>query len=347
MRELEKYDAACHAIAECKSVFEAKDWHNKAIGMEVYARAAKNEELEADAKAIRMHAIRRLGQMMKEQDETIGFNKGTSGRDFNPTHCGGVPKTPPSDNDKPTLASQDIDKNLAKKARQLRAMSDKEFGEMIANTRKPKPKKSKKPKKSPGIAARHERIVELSDQGLSRPDIANQVGIGERMVSRVLEVEEARREAEPDVDANTLSVNARKKLETAVRQHKRYLDGQFSRCVSERLKEVLDNWLPDYERKLREAEDVLNTYEGIMSRSDFRKIWACLHPDGGASKRMMTEAFDIFAKHEKVLVKKEKEQREPTMQFPRNYQEAMELKRKVSQERKAKRTARSGAIQRA
>jgi hypothetical protein len=139
-----------------------------------------------------------------------------------------------------------------------------------------------------------------------------------------------------ELDPASLSATAQKKLETAIRQHKRQLDAQFSQAVNDRVKEVLDNWLPDYEQKLREAERVINTYEGLISRADFRKIWACLHPDRGASQTMLAEAFDIFSKHEQVLVKKEKEQRTPKMPFPRTYAEAMAMKQAVKEQRRAK-----------
>ena len=76
MTELVKYDAACRAIAEAKSLDEAKDIRDKSIAMAAYARQAKNKDLEADAVEIRMRAERRLGQMLGEHKRTIGLNEG-------------------------------------------------------------------------------------------------------------------------------------------------------------------------------------------------------------------------------------------------------------------------------
>src|SRR5262249_1672646 len=111
--QLAKYDAACRAVAECKSVDEAKDIHDKPVAMAVYGRQAKNKTLEADAKAIRMRATRKLDELRRAQKETVGLNRGVKGSEIT-----GLKKNPVMD-DRPTLASQGIDKNLAHKGRVL------------------------------------------------------------------------------------------------------------------------------------------------------------------------------------------------------------------------------------
>jgi hypothetical protein len=142
-----KYDAACKAVAEAKSVDEAKDIHDKAVAMEVYARQAKNKDLEADAKAIRMRAIRKLDELRRAQKETVGLNTGAKGIG---KKAKGVRVA-----EKPTLASQGVDKNLAHKGRVLGAMSDEKFEEAVQEARDgvkvPKARKqpAKKPKPKP------------------------------------------------------------------------------------------------------------------------------------------------------------------------------------------------------
>src|SRR6266446_2727315 len=112
--ELVRYDAACRALAEARSVDEVKDIRDKAVAMACYARQAKNRDLEADAVEIRMRATRRLDQLRQAQKETVGLNKGVLRRGL---------KNNPRD-DRPTLESQGIDKNLAHHARVLGALSD-------------------------------------------------------------------------------------------------------------------------------------------------------------------------------------------------------------------------------
>jgi hypothetical protein len=63
------------------------------------------------------------------QKETVGLNTGVRGQ-----LSGGVLVTPPG-RDKPTLGSQGIDKNLAKQARSLGALSDEKFEAGIGGDR--------------------------------------------------------------------------------------------------------------------------------------------------------------------------------------------------------------------
>src|SRR6516165_12509478 len=111
---LTKYDTACRAVAEARSVDEVKEIRDQAVAMAAYARQAKNKDLEADAVEIRMRATRRLDQLRQAQKETVGLNEG-----------GRPAKTGLSENPVlPTLAMQGIDKNLAHQARVLGALSD-------------------------------------------------------------------------------------------------------------------------------------------------------------------------------------------------------------------------------
>ena len=125
---LARYDAACRALAEARSVDEVKDIRDQAIAMAAYARQAKNRDLEADAVEIRMRATRRLDQLRQAQKETVGLNQGAvPGK----TGLRGNPVLDP----RPTLASQGIDKNLAHQARVLGALSDEKFEALIIDAR--------------------------------------------------------------------------------------------------------------------------------------------------------------------------------------------------------------------
>jgi N6-adenosine-specific RNA methylase IME4 len=124
--QLIKYDTACRALAEAKAVDEAKDIRDQAMAMRLYAKQAKNKNLEADAFEIRIRAERRVGELIALQENSVGLNKGGRPRT-------GVSKTPVSG--LPTLAEAGIDKNLAKHARIFRAMPEARFKQVIAEGR--------------------------------------------------------------------------------------------------------------------------------------------------------------------------------------------------------------------
>jgi hypothetical protein len=127
MSALAKYDAACRALAEARSVDEAKNIRDRAVAMRAYAKQAKNRDLEADAVEIRMRATRRLDQLRQAQKQSVGLNAGAKGigtsAGYFETH------TPP------TLASQGIDKNLAHQARTLGGLSEEQFEQRVAEAR--------------------------------------------------------------------------------------------------------------------------------------------------------------------------------------------------------------------
>ena len=62
--ELIKYDAACRAVAECRSIDEALSFRNRSEALRAYARQAKNRQLEIDACEIRVRAERKTGEIL-------------------------------------------------------------------------------------------------------------------------------------------------------------------------------------------------------------------------------------------------------------------------------------------
>jgi N6-adenosine-specific RNA methylase IME4 len=87
MSALAKYDAACRALAEAVSAEEVMRVHVTAAGIEAVARMAGDFENELKAAMLRTRAAARLGDMIREGEETGiiakhgGNRKGKSGTD--------------------------------------------------------------------------------------------------------------------------------------------------------------------------------------------------------------------------------------------------------------------------
>jgi hypothetical protein len=126
---LVRYDAACRALAEAKSVDEVKDLRDKSEAMRVYAMQAKNKQLEVDAAEIRIRAERRLGEMIALQKKTVGLNQGAKGSSVT-----GSIKTPVKD-DRPTLAEAGVDKKLSARAQKMAAIPEDEFEQIVSDWR--------------------------------------------------------------------------------------------------------------------------------------------------------------------------------------------------------------------
>ncbi len=93
--------------------------HQQVQAMRVYARQARNKNLEVDAAEIRLRAERRLGELIAAQKATVGLNTGRAGKGR--PRLGGSLSEPPKDSI-PTLAEAGIDKKLSSRAQELAAV---------------------------------------------------------------------------------------------------------------------------------------------------------------------------------------------------------------------------------
>jgi len=128
--ELSRYDVACRALAAAKAVDDVMDVVAHADAVRVYARQAKNRQMEIDAVEIRIRAERRLGELMAAQKATVGVAKppppaGRNGR---------VVEKP--DHMPPTLGEAGIDKNLAHRARTYAAVPQEKFEKLLTDKRR-------------------------------------------------------------------------------------------------------------------------------------------------------------------------------------------------------------------
>jgi N6-adenosine-specific RNA methylase IME4 len=117
-----KYDAACQAIAEAKTVDEVTDWIDKAAAVREYGRRIKNRRMELDAIDIRAIAKRRRGELVAAMKE--------SGR-----LVVGKTKLMSSDPDMVTLEDLGISRNESSEEQKLAAMPLDAFERLKARCR--------------------------------------------------------------------------------------------------------------------------------------------------------------------------------------------------------------------
>jgi hypothetical protein len=70
-----RYEAACTALAECQRIDECKEWADKAAALASYARQAEDEELEAMCRRIRLRALDRVGELLRQIEPAHGANQ--------------------------------------------------------------------------------------------------------------------------------------------------------------------------------------------------------------------------------------------------------------------------------
>jgi len=351
MTTLAKYETARRALADAHRVDEVKDIRDKAAAMQVYATQAKDRELIDMATDIKLRAERRAGELLREMPK----NKGTQGAAKGRNSSGGHVVVPPEDTTS-KLSDLGITKNESSRWQKLASMPEKEFEEKVtslksamrAKTEGGSPKKSspRSSPKPPEVKSRHEKIVLLSDAGMATREIATEVGVGQRMVDRVLEVENARREAIPDIDPTTLSMTAQQKLEVAIRQYKHKLAAEFHQRVNEGVQAFLmDTILPKHRKEQEEAKRIVDARRGIMDKQTFNSIRRCLHPDSrqSLSDKMLAQAFDAFMALEKRLLD-EKDSPTTFHALPRNWEDWQRMKREATAARKAKYAASRTAV---
>jgi hypothetical protein len=158
------FEHARREIADAETADQVKRILALATGLAAAAREATDSEMETEAEVLKLEAERKLGQLMQEQKETVGLNKG------------GRPKTGFVENpvsSKPTLTEAGINKNLAHRARTAAAMPASDFEVAKESKRKSitaKPKTRPKQKKTTAQVASSltDRCVETVAKTIER-----------------------------------------------------------------------------------------------------------------------------------------------------------------------------------
>lgn len=184
--QLIKYEAACRALAECKSVDEVKTWADKAAAMQAYGRMAKDKTLEVDAAEIRIRAERRLGEMLSAQKADGGLNRGTVVAGNKEGAGQGSPVVVTNDH-RPKLADAGISKDLSSRAQKLAAVPEAEFEAELAA------KRERDQKEGARVSARLEKAGErelAKSKKQHQPEPANDADTGQSLDELIAEIQQ-------------------------------------------------------------------------------------------------------------------------------------------------------------
>jgi len=125
VNQLVRYEHAKRAIAEYKTVDEVKDFRDKALAIEAYAKQANDYDLEHDAAAARVRAERKCGELLRDQEKAKGTDYGGTGHDSRAAR--------PSFSPPKTLSEMGITKDQSSKWQKLAAVPEDEFEDAVSN----------------------------------------------------------------------------------------------------------------------------------------------------------------------------------------------------------------------
>jgi len=112
---LVKYETAKQALAEYKTVDEVKDFRDKTVAIQAYAKQANDYDLERDASIARVRSERRCGELLKE---TVKLGRPEKGSDETTIK---------------SLAEMGVTKDQSSNWQKLADVSEKQFEEIINN----------------------------------------------------------------------------------------------------------------------------------------------------------------------------------------------------------------------
>lgn len=175
------YDAARRALDKAVEISEAKPILDFSIGMQEYAKRAKDPHLMSRATELRLDAEKKLGEIHAKQKAGGFLATGSRGTIRGRDPSGGVLKTPLDKLPAPTLDEVGIDKNLAKRIRKVEKMSPEQFkahkAERVAlavagaEGDKEIVKAAKARRHAEARARRKQREAEFAGKVLALPDI--------------------------------------------------------------------------------------------------------------------------------------------------------------------------------
>lgn len=179
---------------------------------------------------------------------------------------------------------------------------------------------------------RNKKIVALVDEGKTQRQAAEAVGVNPATVNRVLQKRtnseiatdgswlKKRPEGEivkpteidplkitaVDKSDDKIEKKVAKRVEQALKAERRKLDKEFDIKVREAADQFVERHiLPVYGKRIELAETIIRSHKGVMSKSQYRRMLSCLHPDSTQDeehKKKLAAVFDLVKSLEALLI---------------------------------------------
>jgi len=268
-QQLIRYEAACAALAECKAVDEVKAWADKAAAMQAYGRMAQDKGLEVDAAEIRIRAERRLGEMLAQQKDTGGLNRGAAAMPGN-QHTGKVVQSLPTT--APKLADAGISKDLSSRAQKLAAVPAAEFEAEVGQWRD-------------RVSAEGERVTHRLQKAGER---------AQKKTAKQTEAEQNAADAYGDADPTALLEEAQREIER--------MTALLKVAEAEDLKAEAIKWRRAYDNATRQQSEAMDRAANAVKRETFtkRQLMRCGKAVGQEDPDKIAAAVEAFARQYKV-----------------------------------------------
>lgn len=109
--------------------------------------------------------------------------------------------------------------------------------------------------------------------------------------------------AQADALRAQLAKTAQEKLDTAIRVHRRLLEREFDERVrTESLKMLDDEILPRHAREYQRYKEIVDSYKGIFTYSEYKMLKGFLHPDRHPTEQTKAaQLFRLVTEKEEIL----------------------------------------------
>lgn len=136
------YDEACRALAECQNIDEAKYWDNKADALAAWAKIYRSDRAAIEARRLKLHAYRRMGEIAKELRKGGKKQDGTLAKG-SPAFAGQLPGA------RSLLIEAGLSKSQAGYAVAMAGLERQKFDGYVSEASPPSPSRIVKVKGSP------------------------------------------------------------------------------------------------------------------------------------------------------------------------------------------------------